>query len=109
MAVCDLAADITSTSQPTQVVEVALDSVERWQRGDTNAAVSPPDADHSAVRITLDSRGIHSIQRIPQRPAFRQNTSKYQAYIVEDIMGLAGVKVYIKVFKSLSATKFIKC
>lgn len=93
MSVLELSRRATTPTQPVQTV--ALLCIGRWKRGEQPAIVL--EEKRLAFRITVDSHGIQEIERLSERPAFVQESCRYQAYIVEDAAELSGLEAHFKV------------
>ncbi|EQL02965.1 hypothetical protein OCS_01326 [Ophiocordyceps sinensis CO18] len=81
-----------------EIPTVCLNSVECWQRGQPlkTAKATHDCADDSLVRITIDSRGIQRIERLPAeelQSSVPQLQSNSITYVVEEAKALIGVKV----------------
>ncbi|KIH89978.1 hypothetical protein SPBR_00261 [Sporothrix brasiliensis 5110] len=84
-----------------QLASVPLVDVAAWERGSPvvlfgleHAASA---ADHPILLLTIDARGLKSVQRLVARPAATHNrTSHTEAYTIVDQAGVRGVKIHFK-------------
>lgn len=83
----------TSSTQLAQTL--ALQDIERWNRGGPDLAIS--DGRQTAIRITIDSDGIQEIERLHKVPAYLPDISRHNAFIVEDAGKIRNTTGYLKV------------
>lgn len=74
---------------------LALASIDSWRRGDREVVCEGDK--RPIIKITIDSNGIHAIERLPGLPKVNLESSRHRVYIVEESASLAGVQACVQV------------
>lgn len=103
--VLDRARYVASHVLPEGPLSVPLTEIAAWERGgasplDASAATSA--AHLPIIRLTIDARGLRSIERLPSKPTSRSWRSFNLAFVVVDESEVRGVAVLFKVTSPLA-------
>ncbi|KAK5996752.1 hypothetical protein PT974_02093 [Cladobotryum mycophilum] len=85
-----LAEDI-SGMEPKGLQTCALTDILSWERGGQLEVQESPELLPPVVRITLDSDGIHKVERLPSIPQYTGELNNRFAFIIERAAKLSGV------------------
>lgn len=70
-----------SAYSSTSLVSVPLYTVRSWKRG-SPPAIAGAESQMPIIRLTIDSKGLREIERLPRRPPFRSWRSDSLAFAV---------------------------
>ncbi len=85
-----------SAAISNELVSVPLCNISGWQRGD-RPIVAAVSASH-IIRLTIDSRGIRKIERLPKYPTYSGSRCDHVAFIIQEESYLSDVVAWFKVF-----------
>lgn len=92
----ELSAAPINTDLSSAPTSMPLDSISAWVRGREPLSFQSPD--HlPLVRLTVDSRGIRQIERLPHRPSFHPWRSDNMAFAIQEESQLKDITTQFKV------------
>ncbi|KAK3899000.1 hypothetical protein C8A05DRAFT_46825 [Staphylotrichum tortipilum] len=86
-----------SVVPPEPLVTLPLADLLVWERGGGFERVTGPrPAAHTALRLSIDSTGIHKVERLPSWPVYAGESSTRSAFIVQEQGDISDVVAHLK-------------
>lgn len=101
--ILQLAAHLSATP-PEPLVTLPLANLLAWERGGKVkwTSSSQPPVHNSCLRLAIDSFGIHTLERLPEWPAYAGESSTRRVFLIQDHSGITDVVAQLKIRTSLS-------